>query len=64
MHSVLLELILVPILILLNGLFSLTEMAIVSSRRERLQLMAEKGKGGARTVLRILDSPEKFLLTI
>lgn len=64
MHNALLELILVPILILLNGLFSLTEMAIVSSRRERLQLMAEKGKSGARAVLRILDSPEKFLSTI
>jgi hypothetical protein len=33
----------------LNGLFSLTEMAIVSSRRERLQLMAEKGKKDGMT---------------
>lgn len=64
MQGALLELILVPVLILLNGLFSLSEMAIVSSRRERLQLMAEKGKAGARAVLRILDNPDKFLSTI
>ncbi len=64
MNQALLELIFIPVLILLNGIFSLAEMAVVSSRKARLQVLADKGKGGARLILRILERPENFFSTI
>lgn len=64
MNQALLELILIPVLIILNGVFSLAEMAVVSSRRIRLKVMADKGKSGARLILGILENPEKFFSTI
>jgi putative hemolysin len=63
-NQALLELIFIPVLILLNGIFSLAEMAVVSSRKARLQVLADKGKGGARLILRILERPENFFSTI
>ncbi|HNJ65718.1 MAG TPA: hemolysin family protein [Turneriella sp.] len=64
MNHVLLELIFIPILIFLNGIFSLAEMAVVSSRRSRLQVLADAGSRGARQVLKMLDDPERFFSTI
>jgi putative hemolysin len=45
------ELAIVAFLIALNGLFSLSELAIVSSRKARLKTMAEAGRAGAATAL-------------
>ena len=58
------ELLFLVLLILLNGVFALSEMAIVSSRRPRLKAMADKGNGGAKTALRLLDDPSKLLSTV
>lgn len=58
------ELLILVLLILLNGVFALSEMAIVSSRRPRLKAMADKGNGGAKTALRLLDDPSKLLSTV
>jgi putative hemolysin len=52
------------LLILLNGVFALSEMAIVSSRRPRLQAMADRGSRGAKTALKLLDDPSKLLSTV
>ena len=52
------------ILIVINGLFSMTEMAVVSSRRARLQSSHESGDKRAKTVLDLLDSPNDFFSTI
>ncbi len=52
------------LLILLNGVFALSEMAIVSSRRPRLKAMADRGNGGAKTALRLLEDPSKLLSTV
>ncbi|HEX5007230.1 MAG TPA: hemolysin family protein [Hyphomonadaceae bacterium] len=52
------------LLILLNGVFALAEMAIVSSRRPRLKAMADRGNRGARAALRLLDDPSKLLSTV
>ena len=52
------------LLILLNGVFALSEMAIVSSRRPRLQAMADRGSTGAKTALKLLDDPSKLLSTV
>ena len=54
------ELLILVLLILLNGVFALSEMAIVSSRKPRLKAMADRGNGGAKTALRLLDDPSKL----
>jgi len=56
-----LELAVVVGLIVLNGLFAMAEMAIVSSRRIRLQQMAENGSRGAARALALSENPSRFL---
>ncbi len=51
-------------LILLNGLFSMSELAIVSARPARLKVAAERGSKGARTALALASDPGKFLSTV
>jgi putative hemolysin len=59
-----LEILFILLLILLNGLFSLSEMALVSARRARLAVLERKGAPGA-TVARVLaDDPQRFLPTV
>ena len=57
------EIILLFLLILLNGLFALAELAIVSSRRERLQALIDDGHPGAVIALRMLQEPTALLST-
>jgi putative hemolysin len=52
------------LLVVLNGLFSMAEAAVVSSRKARLQLLAEGGQHGARTALELANEPNRFLSTI
>src|SRR5690606_8727596 len=54
----------VLLLIVCNGLFAMTELAVVSSRRSRLESMAEEGRRGARIVLDMLREPTAFLSTV
>ena len=58
------EVILLFVLIFINGLFSMTEMAVVSTRRARLQNLLEEGDQRAKTVLELLDNPNDFFSTI
>jgi putative hemolysin len=58
------DLLLVFILILLNGLFALSEIAIVSSRRVRLVQMAEEGSTGAQRALQLASEPTRFLSSV
>jgi putative hemolysin len=51
-------------LILLNGLFAMSELAIVSARPARLKLAADKGSGGAQCALELATDPGKFLSTV
>ena len=51
-------------LILLNGVFALSELAIVSARTARLRAAADKGNGGARVALELAADPGKFLSTV
>lgn len=51
-------------LILLNGVFSMSELAIVSARSSRLRVAAERGSHGARTALALAADPGKFLSTV
>lgn len=52
------------VLILVNGFFAMSEMALVSARRTRLQAAAEHGKSGARAALTLLEDPTAFLSAI
>ena len=54
----------VAFLILLNGFFAMSELAMMSSRRARLEQMAEDGVRGARAALRLIDDPTRFLSTV
>ena len=58
------DLLLLPFLILLNALFALSEMAVVSSRQARLQNLAERKHPGASVALALHESPSNFLSTI
>ena len=51
-------------LILLNGVFALSELAIVSARTARLRTAADKGSSGARVALELAADPGKFLSTV
>jgi putative hemolysin len=51
-------------LVALNGAFAMSELAIVSSRRARLEAMALSGRSGARTALALAADPGKFLSTV
>lgn len=51
------------LLIFLNGVLALSEMAIVSARKPRLKAMADRGSRGARTALRLLEDPSRLLST-
>lgn len=51
-------------LVALNGLFSMSELAIVSSRRARLEALAKTGHRGAQTALDLAADPGRFLSTV
>ena len=58
------EILILSILILLNGFFSLSEIAMVSSKRSRLEHFRVEGRKGAKTALRLLDHSGNFLSAI
>ncbi len=51
-------------LILLNGVFAMSEIAVISSRKSRLQRLAEDGSPGAHSALALHNEPSNFLSTI
>jgi len=64
MTEILLETTIILILIILNGLLAMSELAIVSSRRVRLQQMAQDGNRGAEVALELTETPHRFLSTV
>jgi len=59
-----LETFLVVMLILANGLFAMSEMAIVAARKSRLQESADRGSASARMALQLANNPNEFLSTV
>ena len=51
-------------LVLLNGVFAMSELAIVSSREARLRALAKNGSGGAKCALSLAAEPGRFLSTV
>jgi putative hemolysin len=58
------EIAIIVLLTVLNGAFAMSELAVVSSRRARLQIMADDGNAGARTALKLINDPSRFLSTV
>jgi len=58
------DLLITVALIALNGVFALSELAVISSRRGRLKALADDGSSGARTALALADDPGRFLSTV
>lgn len=58
------EIVIILGLILLNGIFSMAEIALVSARKARLEIEAKRGNKSARTALQLSNEPDRFLSTI
>ncbi|MCJ2089342.1 hemolysin family protein [Methylobacterium sp. E-005] len=58
------ELITVVVLIVLNGVFSLSELALVSARKSRLRALAAERRAGAKAALALAEEPGRFLSTV
>jgi putative hemolysin len=59
-----LEIIVIFILTLVNGFFALSEIALVSVKRQRIEQKAQRGHRSAQTVLNLLKNPEDFLSSV
>jgi len=64
MNSILIEILLILFLIICNGIFALSELALVSARKARLEQWSEEGDARARIALELAESPNSFLSTI
>lgn len=58
------EILIILFLILLNGVFSMSEIALISARKNRLETAAKKGNSNAKIALDLANSPNKFLSTV
>jgi len=58
------DVIIILLLVILNGLLAMSELAIVSSRRPRLKATARAGRRGAQTALELAADPGRFLSTV
>ncbi|MBN3888474.1 MAG: HlyC/CorC family transporter [Nostoc sp. JL31] len=64
MSSITFEILIILVLIIANGVFSMSEMAIVSARKVRLQQLANQGDAKAMAALKLAESPNHFLSTV
>ncbi len=64
MDNPLLEILIILFLLLVNGVFAMAEIAIISSRKARLQQLADEGNRRARTALELARNPNRFLATV
>jgi len=58
------EILVIFVLIILNGIFALSEIAVITSRRIKLQKMSEDGNKNADIAIELAESPNQFLSTI
>jgi putative hemolysin len=58
------EVLLIALLTVLNGVFAMSEMGLASSRKARLTAMAESGDHGALAALHLMEQPTRFLSTV
>ena len=58
------EILIILFLIILNGVFSMSEIALISARKNRLENAAKKGNSSAQAALDLANAPNKFLSTV
>ncbi len=58
------DILVILLLVCLNGVFAMAELAIVSSRKPRLKAMARSGRKGAQTAIDLASDPGRFLSTV
>lgn len=58
------EVLIILLLVVANGVFAMSEIAVVSARKERLRARADDGDAGARVALELAEEPNRFLSTI
>ncbi|MGH8645469.1 MAG: hemolysin family protein [Gammaproteobacteria bacterium] len=58
------EILVILLLVLLNGVFAMSELALVSSRKARLKVLADEGQKGASSALDLVENPGRFLATV
>lgn len=58
------EILIILFLIILNGVFSMSEIALISARKSRLETAAKKGQKNAKVALDLVNSPNKLLSTV
>ena len=58
------EILIVVVLTVVNGLLSMSELAVVSSRPARLKVLSDQGNRGAATAMRLAEDPGRFLSTV
>ncbi|KAF0199444.1 MAG: putative hemolysin [Bacteroidetes bacterium] len=63
-HKQPMEILIITLLLILNGIFAMYEIALVSSSKARLETLSQKGDKRAKVILRMLLEPEKILSTI
>ena len=64
MNTIAFELAVILVLLLANGLFAMSEIAVVSARKARLRQRAEAGNSAARAALELAENPNRFLATV
>lgn len=64
MNEIYTELLFLMVLLVANGIFAMSEIAIVSARKVRLQQRADEGDKGAEAALKLADNPNDFLSTV
>ena len=64
MSDILVEILIIFLLLMANGLFAMTEIAVVSSRKARLKKIADEGSVRAKAALALVEEPTRFLSTV
>ncbi len=64
MSEVFTEILIIFLLLLANGVFAMSEIAVVSARKARLKKLADEGSARARTALALVEEPTRFLSTV
>ncbi len=62
--SYVLDILIILLLVMVNGLFAMSELAVVSARKARLKTLAEGGDRGAEVALDLAENPDRFLSTV
>src|SRR5215471_8553206 len=64
MSAIVTEIVVILLLLIANGVFAMTEIAIISAHKGRLRQLAEQGETRAKVALELAESPNRFLGTV